>query len=101
MEYWRTKRLEPRVIRLIRKATIPFSDLIQASTVAHSRMEELKPGGDLEDRAAALQIAIGAGTRGTGFPTPPIRRLARFDESRHDAGAYDDAAKLEHRESSG
>ena len=59
MEYWRTKRLEPRVIRLIRKGTIAFSDLIQASTVAHSRIEELTSGGDLEDRVAALEIGLG------------------------------------------
>ena len=98
MEYWRTKRLEPRVIRLIRKGTIAFSDLIQASTVAHSRMEELKSGGDLEDRVAALEVALGKFIRGTEVATSIIGSLVLVEESRQEAGVYDEGAKLEHRE---
>ena len=97
MEYWRTKRLEPRVIRLIRKGTIAFSDLIQASTVAHSRMEELKSDGDLEDRVAALEIALGKFIRGTEVATSIIGSLVLVEESRQEAGVYDEGAKLEHR----
>ena len=98
MEYWRTKRLEPRVIRLIRKGTIAFSDLIQASTVAHSRIEELKSGGDLEDRVAALEIGLGKFIRGTEVATSIIGSLVLVEESREEAGVYDKGAKLEHRE---
>ena len=98
MEYWRTKRLEPRVIRLIRKGTIAFSDLIQASTVAHSRIEELKSGGDLEDRVAALEIGLGKFIRGTEVATSIIGSLVLVEESREEAGVYDTGAKLEHRE---
>src|SRR5881628_2022825 len=98
MEYWRTKRLEPRVIRLIRKGTIAFSDLIQASTVAHSRLEELKSDGDLEDRVAALEIGLGKFIRGTEVATSIIGSRVLVEESRQEAGVYDDGAKLEHRE---
>src|SRR5438445_92954 len=98
MEYWRTKRLEPRVIRLIRKGTIAFSDLIQASTVAHSRIEEVKSGGDLEDRVAALEIGLGKFIRGTEVATSIIGSLVLVEESRQEAGVYDKEAKLEHRE---
>jgi len=98
MEYWRTKRLEPRVIRLIRKGTIAFSDLIQASTVAHSRVEELKSGGDLEDRVAALEIGLGKFIRGTEVATSIIGSRVLVEESRQEAGVYDEGAKLEHRE---
>src|SRR5205809_7085468 len=97
MEYWRTKRLEPRVIRLMRKGTIAFSDLIKASTVAHSRMEELKSDGDLEDRVAALEIALGKFIRGTEVATSIIGSLVLVEESRQEAGVYDEAAQLEHR----
>src|SRR2546428_3730508 len=98
MEYWRTKRLEPRVIRLIRKGTIAFSDLIQASTVAHSRIEEVKSGGDLEDRVAALEIGLGKFIRGTEVATSILGSLALAEERRKEAGGYGKEAKLEHRE---
>src|SRR5437899_12178785 len=96
MEYWRTKRLEPRVIRLIRKGTIAFSDLIQASTVAHSRMEELQPGGDLEDRVASLEVALGKFTRGTEVATSTSGSLVLVAERRQEAGVYDAGAKCGH-----
>src|SRR2546426_9508944 len=98
MEYWRTKRLEPRVIRLIRKGTIAFSDLIQASTVARSRMEELKSGGDLEDRVAGLEVALGKFIRGTGVGTSIIGSLGLVEGSREEAGVYGEGGKVEHRE---
>src|SRR5256885_16938138 len=98
MEYWRTKRLEPRVIRLIRKGTIAFSDLIQASTVAHSRIEEVKSGGDLEDRVAALEIGLGKLLRGTEAATPVIGSFVLVEESRQGAGVYAQEANLQHRE---
>src|SRR5437667_12778771 len=94
MEYWRTKRLEPRVIRLIRKGTIAFSDLIKASTVAHSRMEELKSDGDLEDRVAALEIALGKCIGGTEAATSSIGSCVLVEEGREEAVVDDEAAKL-------
>src|SRR2546427_13270307 len=36
-----------------KEGTSAFSDLIQGSTVAHSRIEEVKSGGGLSDQAAA------------------------------------------------
>jgi len=89
IEYWRTKRLEPRVIRLIKQGTIAFSDLIQASTVARSRLEELKSGGDLEDRVAALEIGLGKFIRGTEVATSIIGSRVLVEESRQEAGVYD------------
>src|SRR5256885_16064258 len=82
MEYWRTKRLEPRVIRLIRKGTIAFSDLIQASTGAHSRIEEVKSGGDLEDRVAALEIRLGKVIRRTQLATANREGFVLGEDSR-------------------
>lgn len=101
MEYWRTKRLEPRVIRLIRKGAIAFPDLIQASRVARSRVTELESDGDLESRVAALEIGLGKYIRGTEVATSIIGSLVLVEESRQEAGVYDEEAKLEHRKLSG
>jgi nitrile hydratase subunit alpha len=97
MEYWRTKRLEPRVIRLIRKGTIAFSDLIQASQLARSRVEELEPVGDLEHRVAALEVGLGKFIRGIEVATSIIGGLVLVEESRQEAGVYDKEVKLVHR----
>src|SRR5437870_13598808 len=98
MEYWRTKRLEPRVIRLIRRGTIALSDLIQASEVARSRVEKLESGGGLEHRVAALEVGLGKFVRGIEVATSIIGGLVLVEESRQEAGVYDKGAKLEHRE---
>ena len=97
MEYWRTKRLEPRVIRLIRRGTIAFSDLIQASEVARSRVEKLESGGDLENRVATLEIGLGKFVRGIEVATSIIGGLVLVEESRQEAGVYDKEAKIVHR----
>src|SRR6059058_3366477 len=97
MEYWRTKRLEPRVIRLIRRGTIAFSDLIQASEAARSRVEKLESGRDLETRIATLEIGLGKFVRGIEVATSIIGGLVLVEESREEAGVYDKEAKLVHR----
>ncbi len=97
MEYWRTKRLEPRVIRLIRRGTIAFSDLIQASEAARSRVEKLESGRDLETRVAALEIGLGKFVRGIEVATSIIGGLVLVEESREEAGVYDKEGKLVHR----
>jgi len=101
MEYWRTKRLEPRVINLIKKGTIAFSDLIQASELARSRVEELESVGNLEHRVAALEIGLGKLIRGIEVATSIIGNLVLVEESRREAGVYDEEARLEHRKLSG
>jgi nitrile hydratase subunit alpha len=101
MEYWRTKRLEPRIIRLIRKGTIAFPDLIEASEAARSRLEKQESGSGLEDRVAALEIGLGGFVRGIQVATSIIGDLVLIDESREEAGIYDDNAKLAHRKFGG
>src|SRR5437764_14475515 len=94
MEYWRTKRLEPRVIRLIRRGTIAFSDLIQASEAARSRVEKLESGRDLETRVAALEIGLGKLVRGIEVATSILGGLVLVEESIEDDGVYDNESKL-------
>jgi nitrile hydratase len=101
MEYWRTKRLEPRIIRLIRKGTIAFPDLIEASEAAHSRFEKLESGLNLENRVAALEIGLGRFIRGIEVATSIIGSRVLVEESRQEAGVYDDEVKLAHRKLGG
>jgi nitrile hydratase subunit alpha len=101
MEYWRTKRLEPRIVRLIRKGTIAFPDLIEASEAARSRLERLKSRSDLEDRVAALEIELGRFIRGILVATSIIGSQVLVEESREEAGVYDDKVKLAHRKFGG
>ncbi len=97
MEYWRTKRLEPRIIRLIRKGTIAFSDLIESSEAARSRSEKLESRSNLENRVAALEIGLGRFVRGIEVATSIIGSRVLVEESRQEAGVYDDEVKLAHR----
>jgi len=60
-------------------------------------MEELQSGGDLEHRVAALEIALGKFIRGTEVATSIIGSLVLVEESRQEAGVYDEGAKFEHR----
>ena len=101
MEYWRTKRLEPRIIRLIRKGTIAFPDLIEASEAARSRLEKLESKSNLENRVAALEIGLGRFVRGIEVATSIIGTRVLVEESRQEAGVYDDEVKLAHRKLGG
>ncbi len=101
MEYWRTKRLEPRIIRLIRKGTIAFPDLIEASEAARSRLEKLESKSNLENRVAALEIGLGRFVRGIEVATSIIGSRVLVEESRQEAGVYDDEVKLAHRKLGG
>jgi len=101
MEYWRTKRLEPRIIMLIRKGTIAFPDLIEASEAARSRLEKLESKSNLENRVAALEIGLGRFIRGIEVATSIIGTRVLVEESRQEAGVYDDEVKLAHRKLGG
>src|SRR5438445_221405 len=101
MEYWRRKRLEPRIIRLIRKGTIAFPDLIEASEAARSRLEKLESKSNLENRVAALEIGLGRFVRGIEVATSIIGSRVLVEESRQEAGVYDDEVKLAHRKLGG
>ena len=97
MEYWRTKRLEPRIIRLIRKGTIAFPDLIMVSDAARSRLEKPESRSNLENRVTALEIGLGRFVRGIEVATSIIGSRVLVEESRQEAGVYDDEVKLAHR----
>lgn len=103
LEYWRTKRLEPRVFRLLRKGNIAFSDIIHASSRAIARSPIMKQlgQGSIEHRVAALEMGLGSYIRGIEVATSIIGSLVLVEESRDEAGVYNETLKFVHRRLSG
>src|SRR6266516_2502529 len=101
MEYWRTKRLEPRIIRLIRKGTIAFPDLIEASEAARARVEKLESKSNLENRVAALEIGLGRFVRGIEVATSIIGSRVLVEERRQEAGVPTQEATHAHGKQAG
>jgi nitrile hydratase len=101
VEYWRTKRLEPRVFRLLRKGQITFYDIMQASGKARSEIEPLEDKGNIEERVTALELELGKFIRSIEVATSVIGSKVLVEESRQEAGVYDEKLKLVHREVSG
>jgi nitrile hydratase len=101
-EYWRTKRLEPRVFRLIRKGVITFNDLLKASQESGGSSGVESPGTTtLEERVTALEIRLGELIRGIEVATSIIGNLVLVEESRDEAGVYNGSLKFERRNVSG
>lgn len=103
LEYWRTKRFEPRVFRLLRKGAITFGDIIQASgtVITRSPAMRLMGQGTIEDRVEALEKSLGSYIRGIEVATSVIGSLVLVEESRDEAGIYNDSLKFAHRRLSG
>lgn len=103
LEYWRTKRLEPRVFRLLRNGNITFSDIILASGKATERSSVKRHlgRGSIDDRAAALEKGLGSYIRGIEVATSIIGSLVLVEESRDEAGVYNETLKIAHRKISG
>jgi nitrile hydratase len=111
MEYWRTKRLEPRVFRLLRKAEIAFSDLLEAAEELGTRSAEGGCGGagtaamvvaaaekeDMEKRVEALEMRLGEFIRGIEIATSIIGNRVLVEESRDEAGVYNENFRFAHR----
>jgi hypothetical protein len=76
LEYWRTKRLEPRVLQLHRRGVVTLYDLLRAAAhisappIAASSAEH-----DIEGRIRALEDALDDYIRGIGLASidPPSR----------------------------
>jgi hypothetical protein len=68
LEYWRTKRLEPRVIQLHRRGLLTLYDIIR--TAAHlpaAPASGREPARDIEDRVRALEDGLDEYIRGIGL----------------------------------
>jgi len=99
MEYWRTKRLEPRVFRLLRKGEISFADIITSAGGAERFFPAPPVGSEAteEERVAALELRLGEFIRGIEVASSVIGSNVLNEEGRDEAGVYDAAFKFGHR----
>jgi len=103
MEYWRTKRLEPRVLRLLRKGEITFYDIIESGETmrADSRLLHSAENSSPEERVTALELRLGEFIRGIEVAASVIGSRVLAEESRDEAGVYNESFKLVHRKLEG
>ncbi|MBX5491231.1 MAG: nitrile hydratase subunit alpha [Chloroflexi bacterium] len=90
LEYWRTKRLEPRVFLLHRRGVLTLYDLLQAAT----RLPRVAPGdrstGSLEERIRALEDGLDEYVRGIALVSLDLPGYDYvIDDTRKERGDYD------------
>jgi len=95
-EYWRTKRLEPRVFRLLRKGEISFADIITPSLRAGKPAAGTHGVNTDEERVTSLEFMLGEFIRGIEVATSVIGTRILVEESREEAGIYDARLKFSH-----
>lgn len=94
LEYFRAKRLEPRIFHLARRGVVPLSALFRASqAVGQLPSPPIQPdaGADLDARILALQNRLDDFVLGVGtvfLPTPKFP--VPIDEVRRERGDYDE-----------
>jgi nitrile hydratase len=102
MEYWRTKRLEPRVFRLLRKGEISFSDIITSAGNAGNHVPASPVNGATqEEMVAALELRLGEFIRGIEVANSVIGSNVLNEEGRDEAGVYDGSFRFGHRKLDG
>ncbi len=97
LEYWRTKRLEPRLIQLHRRGVLTFYDLVRTAGVlpAPGASENTVTEGDLEPRIRALEDGLDDYVRGVSlisFDGPGHSSV--IEDTRKERGDYDDFFRI-------
>src|SRR5262249_35058837 len=92
LEYWRTKRLEPRVLQLHRRGVITLYDLLRAA--AHLPAPPIgasEAAHDVEGRIRALEDGLDDYIRGIGLASisPPEHHSVSQDTRKGRAGFAD------------
>jgi nitrile hydratase subunit alpha len=89
VEYFRTKRFEPRVLHLIRRGVVTLYDLMRAAE-GLQRQPPAQPPDDLEQRIRALEDRLDEfiiGIAVTGLPLRTARVV--IEDTRKERGDYD------------
>jgi nitrile hydratase len=94
LEYWRTKRLEPRVVQLHRRGVLTLYDLMRAAAPA-AVVRPAAPMRDLEGRIRALEDGLDEYIRGVSLATldPPGHSFV-IEDTRKERGDYDDFFRI-------
>ena len=94
LEYFRRKRLEARLLYMLRRGYLPFATLLRAAQSAPSR-EQPEPQVDLDDRIKTLQKRLNALVTGILSLQVPIRAASiAIEDTRLERGDYDERFRL-------
>lgn len=102
LEYFRTKRLEPRLLHFLRRGILSFDGLLRAGADRTRATPPVAASGTLEDRIRALQDALDAYVVGIATLTVPVRSgNVVIDDVRQERGDYDPFFRVAKRTHSG
>ena len=99
LEYYRAKRLEPRILFMARRGIVTLYDILNAAARVEAR--PVRPEGDLESRIRALEAALDEYVRGIGLVTFDLVKVdVVIEDTRKERGDYDDVFRIakKHRE---
>src|ERR671936_729075 len=96
LEYWRTKRLEPRVLQLHRRGVVTLYDLLRAAAhVSASPIGASEAAHDIDGRIRALEDGLDDYIRGIGLASiDPPEHLSVIEDTRKERGDYDDFFRI-------
>jgi nitrile hydratase len=94
LEYWRTKRLEPRVLQLHRRGVLTLYDLLRAATQLPAAAVA-EPPHDTEARIRALEDGLDDYIRGIAVVSLEIPGHSLvIEDTRKERGDYDDFFRI-------
>jgi len=95
LEYWRTKRLEPRVIQLHRRGVVTLYDLLRAAAHVPASAATGEATHEIEDRIRALEDGLDEYIRGIALASidPPDHAFV-IEDTRKERGDYDDFFRI-------
>ncbi len=107
LEYYRAKRFEPRVIYLLRRGVVTFSDLLKARMALKPKNQFFKttkpPGKNIEARVRYLEEWLDEYVKGIALVS--ARSVEAMDmvteDNRKERGDYDDFFKIKKKEHHG
>jgi len=99
LEYYRAKRIEPRIFTLLRRGILSFTDLFTAAA-APTATAEADGEKDLEQRIRALEDGLDDYVREIGLISSAIGDAVDVvtEDGRVERGDYDEFFRLTHRE---
>ncbi len=107
LEYYRAKRFEPRIIYLLRRGVVTFSDLLNARVALKRKNQFFKPrkpqGKNIEARVRYLEEWLDEYVKGIALVS--ARAVEAMDmvieDNRKERGDYDDFFKIKKKEHRG
>lgn len=93
LEYYRAKRLEPRIFFMARRGLVTLYEILSAA--AEIEEQPGRPAGTLEQRIRALEDALDEYVRGIGLATFDLVKVdVVIEDTRKERGDYDDFFRI-------